>query len=357
MSTEEGAVSVRKPSRRIVEAPAPTGGRATRADTRSPLRPASRRASTGVAAPTSSDDGGKRPSDDPVVEGSPSSSGGRVVVPRRAPEPTKEEAVKRPSPLTRAQVEARIAGVAQLNFYEMIGVNSDASQDDIQKAYYALAKTWHPDRLPEEHKDLRSKVARVFAKLNEAYRTLSDAEQRAGYDRLVKSGGGTAQDRDLVARAVDSALLFQKAEVHFKRGQLREAEVLLREASEADPSQPEYRTLLAWVQAQRLGPPAGDTPVDKLAHYATQLAVFDDVLEKEPRYERALFYRAELLKRSDHLQRAIADYKAALKINPRNIDAAREVRLYEMRRQKGDKTDASQGGGSLFQRLFGRNDD
>jgi len=59
----------------------------------------------------------------------------------------------------------------------------------------------------------------------------------------------------------------------------------------------------------------------------------DAVLLKEPRFERALFYRGSLLKRCGRYDRAIRDFRLAAEINPKNIDAVREVRLYDMRKR------------------------
>src|SRR5690606_21981626 len=145
----------------------------------------------------------------------------------------------------------------------------------------------------------------------------------------VQSGGGTARDREILERAVDSAMLFQKGEVFFKKGDYAQAEFHVRQAVDADPDQPEYRALLAWVQAHRLGPP----PAGSSDHYRKQIQLLDDLIAKEPEYERALFYRGTLLMRSGKTDAAIADFRALMRLNPRNIDAAREVRLYEQRRR------------------------
>ncbi|HZO16656.1 MAG TPA: DnaJ domain-containing protein, partial [Polyangiaceae bacterium] len=243
-------------------------------------------------------------------------------------------------------IEARFRNIDDLTFYEILGVDSKAPEDNIEAAYFQLAKLWHPDRVPENAAALRPKVAKIFARMNEAYQTLSDPDRRRDYDGVVSAGGGTARDRELVERAVDSALLFQKAEVFFRRGNLEHAEKLLTQAVITDPQQPEYRALLAWIQAKRLGAPPKGSEGDPSFHYREQLRILNEVLDKEPHFERALFYRAELYKLSGDMDRAIRDYRKVVKLNKRNIDAAREVRLYDMRAQKS--------GGGLFGGLFGK---
>jgi tetratricopeptide (TPR) repeat protein len=234
-----------------------------------------------------------------------------------------------------------------MKLYEIIGIDANATADEIQTKYFQLAKQWHPDRLAAELADLRPTVAKIFARMNEAFHTLSDSERRERYDTLVNAGGGTARDRDLVEKAVDSALLFQKAEVLAKRHHYDKAEHLLRQAVDADPEPPEYRALLAWTIAQQKSTPPTPPEGEVSSHYQNELRILDDILRKDRHLERALFYRAELLKRSGDYEQAIRDYRKAVRLNPRNIDAAREVRLYDLRQRN-----ASAG---LLGKLFGGN--
>ena len=68
-------------------------------------------------------------------------------------------------------------GIQLEDHYEILGVEQSASQSTIREAYRELAKKYHPDRSP-------SRIAvRLMARINEAYRVLSDPESRADYDR------------------------------------------------------------------------------------------------------------------------------------------------------------------------------
>jgi len=74
-------------------------------------------------------------------------------------------------------------------FYGVLGVARDASDDDIKKAYRKLAMTYHPDR-NNGSKDAEEK----FKEITEAYDVLRDPQKRAAYDRYGEAGlrGGTA---------------------------------------------------------------------------------------------------------------------------------------------------------------------
>ena len=64
------------------------------------------------------------------------------------------------------------------DYYDIIGVKRDASQDEIKRAYRKLARKFHPDVSKEADAEVR------FKELGEAYEVLKDPEKRAAYDQL-----------------------------------------------------------------------------------------------------------------------------------------------------------------------------
>lgn len=65
------------------------------------------------------------------------------------------------------------------DYYKVLGVERNASEDDIRKAYRKLAMQYHPDRNPND-----KQAEERFKEINEAYQVLSDSQKRAHYDRL-----------------------------------------------------------------------------------------------------------------------------------------------------------------------------
>ena len=86
------------------------------------------------------------------------------------------------------------------DYYEVLGVDKNASPDEIKRAYRKLAKKYHPDLNPDNKEEAETK----FKEASEAYEVLSNAEKKQQYDQFGHAafdqtagggayGGGDAQ--------------------------------------------------------------------------------------------------------------------------------------------------------------------
>ena len=82
-------------------------------------------------------------------------------------------------------------------YYETLGVDEGASEEEIRKAYKKLALKWHPDRQRTE--EAKEQAQEEFKRISQAYETLGDAEMRAEYDNGGPApgyGGSSFDGRD-----------------------------------------------------------------------------------------------------------------------------------------------------------------
>jgi molecular chaperone DnaJ len=78
--------------------------------------------------------------------------------------------------------------VSKADYYEVLGVSREVSEQELKSAYRKLAMKFHPDRNPGDHA-----AEEKFKEASEAYQVLSDADKRAAYDRFghaAVNGGG-----------------------------------------------------------------------------------------------------------------------------------------------------------------------
>ncbi len=75
-----------------------------------------------------------------------------------------------------------MAATTKRDYYELLGIGRNASQEEIKKAYRKLARQYHPDVNKEPEAESR------FKEINEAYEILSDDQKRSAYDRFGHAG-------------------------------------------------------------------------------------------------------------------------------------------------------------------------
>lgn len=218
----------------------------------------------------------------------------------------------------RAEISDR-GDTSKLSYYELFEVPADADASVIRGAYFRLARKWHPDKLPAELEDLRPQVTSTFARMSEAHQVLTDGDRRKEYDQLLEGKG--LDEAAQVAEILGASAAFQRAEVLMKKRDYAAALLEAKSAYEADP-QADYMALYAWLES-----------MNRTTDEADLIALLDRAVQQEANNVRALWYRGQLLKKAGKVMAAIRDFRAIVQLKPSHVDAAREIRVYEMRKR------------------------
>ncbi|HSO32043.1 MAG TPA: hypothetical protein VLT33_05990, partial [Labilithrix sp.] len=217
------------------------------------------------------------------------------------------------------------------------GRHGAVSIEAARAAYFRLARLWHPDRIPEALSEVRSECEHVFLKLGEAHRILTDTsargraakavdgltaasprDERADGPTCERSASGPGSGR-ITLRDVDAALA---------RNDLEAADTFAHALSSAGTDGPTARAVIAWC-----GCSAGMSASRESLEAA--LAALDRIITGDPECVRALYYRALLAARLGRTDAALRDHRKVVRLDPRHVEAHRELRLHEMRHRPG----------------------
>ena len=124
-----------------------------------------------------------------------------------------------PSPEDKALVEnltSRHLQLKSLSYFEVLGINHDADNGNIKKAYFKMAKEYHPDWYHYSPPEVKATASDIFTLINTAYTMLSNEKARKTYEESLKSGD--KQDISLdAANIMNAELQFQKGKVALSR--------------------------------------------------------------------------------------------------------------------------------------------
>src|SRR4030066_2240823 len=93
--------------------------------------------------------------------------------------------------------------MAARDYYNILGMSKNASDEEIKKAYRKLAMKYHPDKNPN-----KKEAEERFKEISEAYAVLSDPEKRKQYDAFGKEGFQQRFTQEDIFRGFDGDEIF-----------------------------------------------------------------------------------------------------------------------------------------------------
>ena len=196
-----------------------------------------------------------------------------------------------------------------LNYYQILNVSSSSNLQELKKAYFRLARKFHPDLYPRNlPKDIRQKIADVFDVITKAFRTLSDPAKKEEYDQKLESP--EYLDGKEVERRAE--VKFRQAKTLYNQARYEEAYALLREATRLIKNKAKYFLLTGMTLA-------------KLPHYAKEAeANFIKAIKLEP-WNPEIYVALGLLYKTEGLHiRAKKQFHKALALDPEHKVAKKE---------------------------------
>jgi curved DNA-binding protein CbpA len=208
--------------------------------------------------------------------------------------------------------------------WQILEVEKNAGSEIIKNSYITLAKVYHPDRVSGAgDEELSHRMDLIFARINEAYQVLSDPKRRVEYEKTA-----TADTKPDQPRPEEARIQFQKAQVYLKKKDLTKAAEAIRWAADLDPGNGDYKAYKTWIENLR---EKQGSPIERLTQAKADLI---DVVKGYPESFYAYKFLAKVCKDLNDTQTYYKALKNASQLNPKDVDIARQLRLFNMRKEK-----------------------
>jgi curved DNA-binding protein CbpA len=253
----------------------------------------------------------------------PLSAGPKAAAAAHAASAAAESAARKGAPTpaereVRRALEAALPLAREADLFARLGLQRGATTEDVKGAYLRLVKQFHPDRFGSPAlADLQAGLRDVLSALNEAYATLSDRVRRSDYLARSASGGRAATEAAASAARAD----YQKGEASRRTGDHARARLFFEAAVRADRRADYLVSLAAATLAS--GKPEDRDRARRHLEEAMQ----------DPTCAPAFLAAGKMAREEDDAARAESLFRAALRADPRNEEAARELRQIQGRRQ------------------------
>jgi tetratricopeptide (TPR) repeat protein len=223
----------------------------------------------------------------------------------------------------------RFEQIQGITYFEVLGIGPDATDAQAKKAYFKLAKEFHPDRVYDhEARTVKKYADKIFAVVNTAYQELKTAQGRAGYQkRLDELSQGIDLNKEAEA-LLQSEMAFQKGVVYYRKRDFANALAQFQDAYSLNPREADHHVYLGYLLFQKAYP--GDQGT-----WQEGVALVKKAIELDKNNVDGPLFLGNIHKVLGDIDQAEAMYKKVVQLRPHHVEALRELRLIEQRRVKG----------------------
>lgn len=214
--------------------------------------------------------------------------------------------------------------MSEMSFYQILDVSKSASQAEIKKAYFGLARKYHPDLFDRDiAEQQKEKIAEVFDRITKAYHTLSDEDKREEYDKELAEE--EVDDKRGVAKKAE--IKFRQAKTLYNQARYEEAMAYLDEAIRLDAHRSAYFLLLAMVET-------------KIPTYSKKAEEhFIKAIKLEPWSPDGYLGLGIMYKNAGLKVKAANQFNKALRVDPGSPSALKELKELDKPKSKGGLKD------------------
>jgi DNA-binding response OmpR family regulator/tetratricopeptide (TPR) repeat protein len=269
-----------------------------------------------------------------MIQAREATSRRRAAVAPNAAAASPAPAVERqPAPLGSGELSMMLQMARTQDHFWSLGVGRDASTTEIDRAYEALARSFHADRYRLAPEDDRRMAQEIFDSLAEAHRVLHDPALRRTYTTKLGRESDEASEPPSAANAAPvsapsraatpppsgaAQALYEVGLEHLRARRHHEAVEVLRQAARLVPNEADYRAALGWALFRQ-------APADARAARAA-IAELRRATQIDERHRSAAQHLADIYAQTGQPEAAIMELERLLALDPEAVELADELR-------------------------------
>lgn len=225
----------------------------------------------------------------------------------------------------REKLAKKLSDLRQRDLFGVLGLAPDANREEVKRAYFGLAKEFHPDRhFHSSSAEVRALAQQIYELISQAHDTLSDTAERERYLRELAKGK-KRELGDEVSKILAAEGRFQKGEELMRARLYDDAHRCFDEAIRLYGEEGEFHAWWGWSLFQT-------NPKDA-ASVERALSALEKAISLNPKVDKSYLFLGYLHKALGRPDKAEKQFEKAIQCNPDCTEALRELRLLGKQRR------------------------